>query len=170
MQFILTRAHSASSFAIRARLTARRWARGDRVTEQWSHAASLLIFSPSEVVDTTFMLGGVVRRPLADVVRPSSEQLVVDCPLPNEGAATAFLLEQLGKDYDWRSGWGFAIGNAAWYDPSDWFCFELVAAQMRAGGLVLPFMENLERVTAVDLLRAACIARESVGARRKGAP
>ena len=170
MQFILTRAHSVSSFAIRARLTARRLAAGDRITEQWSHAASLLMFDPSEVVDTTFMLGGVVRRSLAEVVRPASAQLVVDCPLPNEGAATAFLLDQLGKDYDWRSGWGFAIGNAAWYDPSDWFCFELVAAQMRAGGLRLPFMENLERVTAVDLLRAAHTARQLAGALRGAAP
>lgn len=163
MQFALTRAHSTASFAIRGRLTARRWARGEFVTETWSHAASILDWSPkAEVIDSTFMLGGVVRRPLDDVLRPASAFLIVDAPLPDEDAARHFLIEQEGKDYDWRSGFGFAIGNAAWYDPADWFCFELVAAQMWAGGLRPGFLRNLERVTALDLLRAAEIARQSL--------
>lgn len=160
MRFVVTSAKSASSVAIRTRLTLRRWARGEAVVERWSHAASILDPVSREVVDSTFMLGGVARRTLLDVLAPASLCEFVDCPLPDEDAGRHFLLEQVGKDYDWRSGWGFAIGNAAWYDPADWFCFELVAAQMWAGGLRPDFLANLERVTALDLLRAAKIARE----------
>jgi len=48
-----------------------------------------------------------------------------------------FLLDQVGKKYDFRSVFRFMSRRDASTDPGPWFCSELVIAAFRAGGLDL---------------------------------
>lgn len=146
MQVILTRSHSVASLLIRARLSLHR---GER--ERHSHA--LVQVSDSDVIDATFQAGGVRRRPLAKALHRVSDGRRLRFLLPDEAAAQAWLAEQLGKDYDWRGCWGWATADRDWQDDCAWFCFELIAGALRAGGLDV--FADLSRVTAGDLERLA---------------
>jgi uncharacterized protein YycO len=140
MQVILVRAHSVGSLAIRARL----W-------ENWSHAAVLL--PNGDVIDATFKAGGVRRRRFDDVLKHASAHKVLRLPVPDEVSAMAFLHQQLGKPYDWRAILGWVTSDRDWADDSAWFCFELVAAAAKAGGL--DKWSDLKRVTGWQLEQAA---------------
>lgn len=146
MKVILTRGRTVASVAIRCRLTL---ARGK--TEHWSHA--LVVMGDGSVIDSTFQKGGVRRRSAEEALRHASEMLVLDIKLPDEAAAEAWLVSQLGKPYDWRACWGFLVGSRDWTDDYAWFCFELVAAALAAGGLDAD--ADASRVTGNDLLAIA---------------
>jgi hypothetical protein len=137
---ILTRSHSAGSFAIRARL----W-------ENWSHAIAPV--SPVHCIDSTFQHGGVRRRTMVEALGAASARLYLHIPLENEEAATAFLYSQLGKDYDSRAIFGWAGAGRDWHDEYAWFCFELVAAAIEAGSSYR--FANRNRVTGKDLINAS---------------
>lgn len=79
----------------------------------------------------------------------------IDVPLPDEAAAAAFLAAQVGKPYDWAAIVGF-VGLRDWQNPSRWYCSELGAAAMLAGGLTLA--DRTARV-GVRLLREIAHAR-----------
>lgn len=140
MQVLLVRAHTLGSLAIRARL----W-------ENWSHAA--VISYPGWVIDSTFKAGGVRQRPIADVLKHASAYKVIHLPVPDEHAALEFLKDQVGKPYDWRAILGWATSDRDWADDSAWFCFELVAAAAKAGGL--DKWKDLKRVSGWQLEQAA---------------
>lgn len=140
MRAVLVRANSLSSLLIRARL----W-------ENWSHAAVLL--PNGEVIDATFKAGGVRRRKLSDVLAHASAFKVINLPVADDVAAMAFLHQQLGKPYDWRSIVGWATSDRDWRDDSSWFCFELVAAAAEAGGI--DAWHDLKRVSGWQLEQAA---------------
>lgn len=140
MQVLLVRAHSVGSFAIRARL----W-------ENWSHAA--VVLPNGEVIDSTFKAGGVRLRKLSDVMDHASAAKVITLNVPNEERALSFLHQQLGKPYDWRAILGWITSDRDWADDSAWFCFELVAAAAKAGGL--DKWSDLKRVTGWQLQEAS---------------
>lgn len=74
--------------------------------------------------------------------------------IPDADSCRLFLQDQLGKPYDW--GGVFALPfRANWHNEDRWFCSELVAAALEAGGLNLGV--SARRVTPRDLYPAANI-------------
>lgn len=61
-----------------------------------------------------------------------------------------FLLDQLGKPYDFGAIAGFAI-HRDWRDRSKWFCSELTAAAFEAAGAPLLRADNVDRISPRDL-------------------
>lgn len=112
----------------------------------WSRF-SHVVFVEDEVniIDSTFMHGGVQRRLLADIYRDYSTIQVIDIPLPDEQAALDFAREQLGKPYDKTAILGF-IFRRNWADDDSWFCNEYMEAIAKAGGRVR-FRAELSRIT-----------------------
>jgi uncharacterized protein YycO len=141
---VLTRSHSISSFAIRARLG-----------ERWSHA--LVPLSPVHCIDSTFQRGGVRRRLMTEAMAHASSRLYLHCPLDREIEAQEWLESQVGTGYDWRAIWGFAGGSREWSDDFSWFCFELIAAQIEIGSAYR--FPNRNRVTGKDLTEASRVLR-----------
>lgn len=111
---------------------------------QWSHVA---IVDGDAVIEATF-LGGVSWRPLAEfLVDYTTEEVGVS--LPDEAAAMRFVRQQIGKRYDWTALVGIVF-RSGWAKQDKWFCSELVAAAIQAGGKRL-FREDASRITPRDL-------------------
>ena len=116
---------------------------------QWSHVA-IHDEGIGVVFDTTFAHGGCRAWPEADfrLRYPDREEreLVVD----NPPAARAWLLNQLGKPYDWSAIAGFVFRRDDWNKPDAWFCSEHFAAFFNE--FVRPaFKVSLWRVTPRDV-------------------
>lgn len=104
-----------------------------------------VLYERSHVIDATLTHGGVRLRRLAELLDEASAVEWVEVDLPDEAAASAFVARQLGKRYDWTALVGIVL-RADWADPSRWFCSELAAAAVQAGGRRL-LREDLARVT-----------------------
>lgn len=72
----------------------------------------------------------------------------VRATMPHQDLAFAFAVNQLGKRYDWGAVYGMFF-RANWHNDSKWFCSELAAAVLEAGGQSLRLPGH--RVTPRDL-------------------
>lgn len=122
MQALLTRSPTLASKAIRTRLR-----------ERHSHAMGLV--APGLVLDSTFTHGGVRERDLHQALAGVDAVRELWVPLPDEASGLACARDLIGAGYDWPAIWSFGIGSRDWQDPARWWCFELIAAWWRAGGL-----------------------------------
>lgn len=75
----------------------------------------------------------------------------VPVELPDRVAAKDFGKAQLGKPYDWDAVFGMPF-RANWQAKGKWFCSELVAAILQAGGKSIRLSHH--RVTPRDLWAA----------------
>lgn len=75
------------------------------------------------------------------------EYYEVDVPKPEE--LEKFLLEQRHKSYDWMAILSIVFRNQ-WQRDKKWFCSELIAAALEAGGIRI-FNERHYRITPRDL-------------------
>ena len=96
------------------------------------------------VIETTWP-GGVHKTAKAVFYKRYRVTQHVDIDVPNELAAHAFLMAQVGKRYDWAAIVGFVVRRQI-QNPRRWFCSELVEATLAAGGKAR-FREKLSRVT-----------------------
>ncbi|WP_028449692.1 hypothetical protein [Chitinibacter tainanensis] len=101
---------------------------------EWSHVEVLLINSeliigaePGEGV----IVNDLDREPPGSTVAVG---VVIDRLVPNPERATDFLIAQIGKKYDWTGLIGWLFKGRNWQEPNKWFCSELVAAMLIAGG------------------------------------
>lgn len=133
MRLIFARQRSISSLLIR-------FFTGSR----WSHVA--IVEDDTNVIDATFLHGGVRRRPLADLLTASSRTETLDLMVPNERAAMRWLQAQIGLPYDWTAVTGILFRSPGWAVPDRWFCSELAEAAVMAGGLKR-FREDAARIT-----------------------
>lgn len=119
---------------------------------QASHCG--LLIGGDDVIDATFRHGVALRR-REQFERRRRIVEVIDVPLPDERAAVMFALEQVGKPYDWTAIVGF-MGLRDWSSDRRWYCSELCASALIAGGLTIA-----DRGTrfGVRLLREVCHAR-----------
>lgn len=108
----------------------------------WSHCGIVL---PDNTVVEARAFEGVVHRPLSALIAQSSAWSFKDIPLPNDEAAHAFALSQVGKPYDWTGAIGIAL-RREWHESDAWFCSELVEAAAMAGGRER-FVQQVRRVT-----------------------
>jgi hypothetical protein len=117
-------------------------------------------------------LGGGAPIPRGVQVRPAGYEQwrFADLwSLPTTKAAHetfyGFLVEQIGKPYDWRSIVGFATGDYDWRDPQAWFCMELAAAALEKA-LHIRFAFPTHVITP----NAGAIAFSALGAKKKAVP
>ncbi len=76
---------------------------------------------------------------------------IVNYSLPDLAAALAFAESQLGHDYDLKGALGLGISpDRDWSDDEDWFCYEFLAAVLKAGGRDV--FDRLQHITEVPLL------------------
>lgn len=109
---------------------------------KFSHMAVLL--DDNTVIEAA-AFKGVVRGSFENFTKIYDRVIIQDLPLPNEEAAINFLLEQIGKPYDWTAIFGIVFRNGKWTDLDSWFCSELVEAAVKAGGLDR-FKEDISRI------------------------
>lgn len=121
MKVIYCRSHAPGSVLIRT-FDGLRW---------WGHCAGLI---DAETVIEARAFSGVQPAPLADVIRRSTEWVIVDRPLPDEVAGAAWALSTIGARYDWLGAVGVPA-NRDWEHPDRWFCSEHVTRWEMAGGL-----------------------------------
>lgn len=115
----------------------------------WSHVA-VTFDGGHTIIDATLKHGGVRVHGWREFDAEYPERQIVDLQLPDEEAAHRWLLAQRGKPYDWSALVGLVLRSRRWADPRAWFCSELVAAAIAAGGLPL-FREDAARITPRDL-------------------
>lgn len=133
MRLLFLRSNKVGSLIIRM-LTASRF----------SHVVAL----DSDGAFATEAVWPAVRRVrTSELVKHYTYHEIADIPLHDEGKAAEFLRLQLGKRYDWRALFGFWRRNRDWGRPQEWFCSELVAAAVNAGGGSVPMFRKSERVT-----------------------
>lgn len=78
----------------------------------------------------------------------------VDC---NDHLARRWLLDQLGKPYDWSAVWSW-FGSRDWQDEDCWFCSELAARAAEAGNRRVVYAETA-RVTPGMIWNSPAIER-----------
>jgi len=91
-------------------------------------------------------IAGVRRTLLEDVMATDKIVRVLKFPVPNIEEASIFLENQLGKKYDYKGVIGLALNpSRRWEEDDCWFCYELAAATLKAGGLDI--FTNISHVT-----------------------
>lgn len=117
----LCRSNNLGGYAIQAALFSR-----------WNHVA---IEVGGSVFDATLACGVASWAPEGFTDR-YDEVETIEIELPDEAAGLAFLMAQVGKRYDWAPLIALPI-RADWQDPDRWFCSELFAAFLEAGGIIV---------------------------------
>lgn len=137
MQFLFTRQRHVVSAAIRA------------VTwSEYSHVDAFI--TPATIIGSA-AFEGVTVSPVEKRVAKASRATIVTIPLEDEIAAREFLISQVGKPYDWGGAFG-VWARRSWQRDDAWFCSELVAAAVRAGGRPLFDNDFRSRITPQDLI------------------
>ena len=86
---------------------------------------------------------------------PFVETVLLEIPCTQAQAQRfwAFLEVQLGKPYDKRAIWGFALGRD-WREPDSWICSELQAAALEAACIAPRLYLRANKITPVALALA----------------
>lgn len=100
---------------------------------QWSHCAGILA-DGEHVVEAT-ALHGVTITPLADLIRRSSEFIVIEREVQDKQAGDRWALGTVGLPYDWLGALGVPWGRR-WADEDRWFCSEHAEMWQQQAGLV----------------------------------
>lgn len=88
----------------------------------------------NQVVDATFAQGGVRLHALDQWQAHRIVVAQVPVDMPNPATADDWLLEQVGRPYDWTALLGF-LAWRDWADDHAWYCSELAAAWLIVGGV-----------------------------------
>jgi uncharacterized protein YycO len=99
----------------------------------FSHVDAVLHGGPLLGARSDTKMPGVSIR--APDYAPFTRRQTVVIPTQADMAFYSFLMDQLGKPYDWKAIVGFAV-DRNWRDPDSWFCSELVAAALEAAKIV----------------------------------
>lgn len=112
---------------------------------QWSHVAVEL--DDGRVVEA---IGSGVRVTTLDAcTKRMSKYVFVDLASPDDDTAEfaqAWLLDQVGKKYDWGALFGFLF-KRNWQDDNKWFCSELSGFFVRIIGYRIANSAQISRVT-----------------------
>ena len=111
-----------------------------KTNSRWSHCA---VVDPRDdqkvieaIVTVPFMQkGGVVNGELKHLSEYHTRIHLLDVPLPNEQAASEFIIGQIGKGYDYSGLFGAALRRSDWQNPNKWYCSELPAMACKIGEL-----------------------------------
>ena len=92
--------------------------------------------------------GGVVLH----TSYPAKSYVTYDVPVPNAIEGLGWLVNQIGKPYDWTAIGAF-ITRTDWDDESKWFCSELATATLMKAGLPPILGGEPYMISPNDLLR-----------------
>lgn len=112
---------------------------------EWSHVA--LVDRGGSIIEAR-AFSGVRTTYLSAAIASSSKHALrqIDCDAQQ---AWAFACGQLFKPYDWTAVFGIGL-HRDWQQDDKWFCSELVAASLMAGGTMI-LNKQVGRVTPQDL-------------------
>lgn len=114
---------------------------------RWNHVA---IEVGGLIYDAT-LSHGVKRWPPGSMHQNYDEVQTIELSVPNELAVIRFLDAQVGKRYDWTALVALPF-RADWHRENKWFCSELAAAALQAGGVKWLYVALPDhRVTPRDL-------------------
>lgn len=113
----------------------------------WSHVQS---FKDDATLIGAGWPEGVAEEPFEARMTIASKAAVMTIPLPDEDAGMRFLMEQMGKPYDTAGMLGLGL-HRDWQSDDAWWCSELGAAYVQAGGRQLFRDSSLRRVTPQHL-------------------
>ena len=109
-------------------------------------------------------IGGV---PSGVQIRPSNygkwvkrTQFVIPCSPTQKTNFWSFLNAQIGKSYDSRAIWAFAV-NRDWRESDSWICSELQSAALETAGIWRPLYLAANKITPV---MCAMVASATAGA------
>lgn len=111
------------------------------------------------ILDATPSLGVAHHNVLCG---PVTARFFVDCPLDTEKAATAWMLSQVGKPYDWRALAGLAF-RRDWRNDAAWYCADLILRGYEVAGFPLLRMEHYNRVSPRDIRMSPCLHPAETG-------
>lgn len=95
-----------------------------------------IVTTGGAVVDSTFLHRGVRMWRRDEWLRKRTLVADVEFALPNEAAAHLWLLDQVGKPYDWTALVGWLLWRD-WSEDDSWYCSELAIAAALVGGKTL---------------------------------
>ena len=113
---------------------------------QYSHVGVLL--PDGNVVEARYPEGVIMRR-LDLAVEHATDYEIVKIPVKNPKAVYDFMKDHLGKKYDLSGLFAF-LTKRDWQNLDKWFCSELVASALKAGGCPVA-REDASRVTPDDI-------------------
>lgn len=113
---------------------------------RWNHVA----IEVGGVVYESVTAGGVRRVPARSFPRLWEKTTSVEVSVENPAEMLAFLNAQVGRPYDWSAIFALPF-RKSWQARDKWFCSELVAEALIAGGSnAIPRLKSY-RVTPRDL-------------------
>ena len=108
---------------------------------KWARASHSIVQYNGFAYHAT-MRHGVVKEPIEQALKGQQVIARRDFDVPNPQAGIDWLDTQIGKPYDWRGAVGVSLSpDRVWGSEESWFCHELCAAALRAGGRHL-FIES----------------------------
>lgn len=106
-----------------------------------------------EVYEAVFPQG-VRKQHISKALKRDTVVKTITYKVIYRNAAINFLESQIGKKYDLRAAIGLGLPiERDWNDPSDWYCYELAAAALAAGGLTV--FKQLSHITETALFAIA---------------
>jgi uncharacterized protein YycO len=117
----------------------------------WSHCG-VVSEDESYVIHATAKKG-VIRQPLGKMLLDFPNHTIIDIPVDDEGAAQAWLLQQVGKPYDYVALLGFIFERGDWGDDTKWYCSEMALMACLLAGAEIWTTSNTFGVE--DMFRAA---------------
>ena len=112
---------------------------------RWSHCG--VVYNGSSVIEASALHG--VRAVSLNDFKARGKYCIVDFEVRDEHAAMHFLYNQLGKPYDWTGAIAYPF-RGDWQEATKWYCSEIVAASLSAGGVDL-FRDGIRSITPRDL-------------------
>jgi uncharacterized protein YycO len=99
----------------------------------WSHCG--IITEDGMNVTHATMQKGVIRQSLTKLQLDFPNHTIIDVPVEDEDAAQAWLLQQVGKPYDFGALLGFVFDRGPdWSDDDKWYCSEMALMALLLAG------------------------------------
>ena len=109
----------------------------------WSHVATVDPWRGTVI--EAILPDGVVERPISEFLHEKTAMALTWVNVDSPQESLAFARQQKGKRYDLAGAIGAGF-NHDWQDKNQWYCSELDAACIQAGGLKL-FHPDVGRIT-----------------------
>jgi hypothetical protein len=117
---------------------------------KWARASHSMILDGDHVIHAT-MLHGVVRQPLAHVLRSQKVVARREYDVPDLDAGLVWARSKVGTPYDSKGALGISLKpDRQWQEDDKYFCHELCAAFIHACGRKL--FDRFGHVTDTALL------------------
>lgn len=102
------------------------------------HSHVGILTNNASIVTHATMAKGVIRQPLDVFVKLFPEHEIVSFTAPCEQQGEDWILQQVGKPYDFLALWKFIFPCIELGEADKWYCSELAMATMMMSGIEIP--------------------------------